>query len=286
MTGYGKVLSDTEEARISVEVKSLNSKFADVSVKIPRMFNDKELEIRNLISTELQRGKIVLMLDFQSKGENNPSVSIDRNLLSQYFNDLKGAGSELGITSDNELFRYALGMNGVMLNESKEEDNDKYWPLILKCIKETIVKIDGFRRDEGENLKSALQTYVNSIATNLDKVKTIDPERKEHVRNKLQDQLNTLKQEVNQDRFEQELIYYLEKLDIAEEIIRLTSHLEYITKELNGDGSGKKLGFIAQEMGREINTIGSKANFASMQQLVVQMKEDLEKIKEQVLNVL
>ncbi len=285
MTGFGKTNAENEQVSISVEIKSLNSKFADVSIRIPRSLNDKELEMRNMISTALVRGKIGVNVDLQTKTSGVAKTSIDKELLKQYHQMLKESAAFVG-EPDQSYFKTALSMPDVMRTDVEDQDNEDSWKLLKQAIEAALVKINAFRQDEGNSLKTALSSYIDEIREGLEEIILVEPIRKEAVRTKIQDQLDQLKVELNKDRFEQEIIYYLEKLDIAEEIVRLTTHLDYFTKELNGNGGGKKLGFISQEIGREINTIGSKANNAEMQQHVVKMKEALEKIKEQSLNIL
>ena len=285
MTGFGKAIVSNNTASISVEVRSLNSKLADINMRLPKLFNSKELDIRNILQKSLERGKIGLTIDYTPKIETNIKSSIDQQLLLQYYKMLQNAANMVGEKEDN-LFKIALSMPEVLKNNNLEEENEEDWQLLQAGLQQAIQQMIDFRIDEGNSLKVALISYINAIHQYLEVIKTLLPTRKEAVIIKIRDQINQLKVEINEDRFEQELIYYLEKLDISEEIVRLSTHLNYFTEELNANGSGKKLGFISQEIGREINTIGSKANYAEMQKAVILMKEELEKIKEQVLNVI
>lgn len=288
MTGYGNAVLDTPEVQITVEIKSLNSKFFDVQMKIPKAFNDKEIEIRNILSDALDRGKISLSIDFQKKNIETPKININKGLFKAYY-ELYNELAEQFLAPKDELFKLSLQSPDVIAPEVQGNDVEGDFALLKETLLKAISECDKFREREGRALQSKINEYVDSISRFLEQIGTFETERIETVKNKLRASLKELinDNEFNKDRFEQELIYYIEKLDFQEEKVRLASHLDYFKKALNSQGAqGKKLGFIAQEMGREINTIGSKANHAGIQRIVVQMKEELEKIKEQMLNVL
>lgn len=289
MTGYGAAILDTADALVSVEIKSLNSKFFDVQLKIPRLFSEKEVEIRNILSDRLDRGKVTLTIEFQKKTVATPKININKDLFSSYYSIFKQMAVEAQAPHD-ELFKLALQSPDVIspdISETKGMEED--FPLVKKALLTALDECDAFRINEGETLHHKIEEYAANIGRLLIQVETFEPERVEAVKSKLRSSLMELinDNEFNKDRFEQELIYYIEKLDIQEEKVRLTSHLEYFSKVMDEKNAhGKKLGFISQEIGREINTIGSKANHAGIQRIVVQMKDELEKIKEQLQNVL
>lgn len=288
MTGYGLSGLETETLAIRVEVKSLNSKFLDINLKISKEYNDRELEVRNLIGVILERGKIGLSLEVEEKGEVTPKVSINRELVKHYYEDLK-ATAELVGANEEDLLKVALQMPKAINSDVNSEDNIKIWEQILKALNEALKKCDEFRIQEGKVLQQKMEEYILKIDSLLEKVNQADPARVLNIRERIKNHVNeyNLSEQVDQNRFEQELIYYIEKLDISEEKVRLKSHLQYFLETLkSSEANGKKLGFISQEIGREINTIGSKANDAVIQRFVVEMKEELEKIKEQALNIL
>lgn len=288
MTGYGLSSLETDTLSISAEIKSLNSKFQDINLKLPREFAEKELEIRNALANTLERGKIGLFVNIERKGEVKPPVVVNKELIKKYYKDLKETADMLG-ASDADLLKIALQMPKAINGEVENEDSAKEWEQIAKVIHEAIKKCEEFRMDEGTTLEGKLESYIHKIDSLLKSVDGADPQRIKNVRDKIQNHLAEydLTEQVDKNRFEQELIYYIEKLDISEEKVRLKSHLQYFLEAMKSkDANGKKLGFIAQEIGREINTIGSKANDASIQRFVVEMKEELERIKEQSLNIL
>ena len=284
MTGFGKSTLENDKYSISVEIKSLNSKFLELNLRLPKQFSDKENELRNLFSEKLQRGKVNVFIEFSKKGDESPKNEINKELLQAYYSQLKDAAVTVGEPNYN-LFNIALNMPDVMKKVEENDDLEADWKTLIEQINSAIGGIQKFRSDEASKLKTALISYIDNISSNLVDIEKEEEPRKEAFKWKIKTQLEELSQKYDENRFEQELIYYLEKLDITEEKVRLRSHLDYFTKEINADGSGKKLGFIAQEIGREVNTIGSKANHAPIQHLVVKMKDDLEKIKEQVLNL-
>ena len=281
MTGYGKSVIQLPTKKISIEIKSLNSKNLDLNTRMPSLYREKELDIRKLIASKLERGKIDFSLYMEITGEET-STQINKTVVKQYIKQLK----EVVDGDETELLKMAIRLPDAVTTERDEIDEDE-WAQIAKEIDSSLEKIHQYRLDEGKTLESDFFDRVQNISVLLDKVIAMDPERIQGVRERLQKGIAELKEKVDQNRFEQELIYYIEKFDITEEKVRLKNHLDYFLKALKSDDSnGKKLGFIGQEIGREINTIGSKSNYAPMQKLVVQMKDELEKIKEQLLNVL
>ena len=281
MTGYGKSTIQLPTKKISIELKSLNSKNLDLNARMPSMYREKELTIRKFVASNLTRGKIDFSLYMEMTGEET-SAQINEGVLKKYMNQLKN----IVHANDTELLKMAIKMPDALKTE-REEIDEKEWQLIDKEIKNTVIKIQKYRKEEGSALEKDFLFRIQNIATLLSQVMDVDPDRIESVRLRLEKSVNELKERVDENRFELELIYYIEKYDITEEKVRLENHIDYFTKSLNSkDSNGKKLGFISQEIGREINTIGSKANYAPMQKLVVQMKDELEKIKEQLLNVL
>lgn len=281
MTGYGKSILELPSKKITVEIKSLNSKNLDLNSRVPSMYREKELEMRDLISKSLTRGKIDFNLFIELTGEETSTI-INEAVVKDYIWQLRNIVD--GDTT--ELLKMAIRMPDAMKTE-REEMDEKEYAQIVKAVEEALASINQYRSDEGKALENDFRERVTNIQNLLDEVARIDPERIANVREKLHKAVAELQVEVDQNRFEQELMYYLEKYDITEEKVRLKNHLAYFLDSLDSDDSnGKKLGFITQEMGREINTIGSKANYAPMQQVVVQMKDELEKIKEQSLNVL
>lgn len=281
MTGYGKQLVQLPSKNITIEIKSLNSKGLDLNTRVPSTYREKELQIRDLLAKSLQRGKVDLSLYIEVTGE-EVTTKINETVVKQYMEQLANV-----VNGDSvELLKMAVRMPDVLKTEREEIDENEY-KVILKGIDEALEAINQYRTDEGKVLEKDFLDRTKTISKLLDEVIALDPERIENVKERLRKAVSELKEKVDENRFEQELIYYLEKYDITEEKVRLKNHLDYFEESLNShDSNGKKLGFITQEIGREINTIGSKANYAPMQQVVVQMKDELEKIKEQALNVL
>jgi uncharacterized protein (TIGR00255 family) len=279
MTGYGKSVLQLNSKKITLELKSLNSKNLDINSRFPGVYKEKEMEVRRTVARELVRGKIDLSFYIESTAEESSTV-INQAVVKNYISVLEE------IRAEGDLLSIAMRMPDVLKTEREELDEEE-WMQIEAGIQEAINHLQEFRTAEGEELKTDFIYRIGLIGERLAEVTEIDPQRLDMIKERLQKAITELKQTVDENRFEQELIYYLEKLDITEEKVRLKNHLDYFLQELNGEVSnGKKLGFISQEIGREINTIGSKANFAPMQKLVVQMKDELEKIKEQLLNVL
>jgi uncharacterized protein (TIGR00255 family) len=281
MTGYGKSVLQFPTKKISLEIKSLNSKSLDLNTRMPSVYREKELDIRKLIASHLIRGKVDFSLYLEITGEETTS-KVNNPVVKTYMKQLK----DIVNGDETELLKMAIKMPDALSTERDDIDPDE-WKLIEAGIKDTLEKIKGYRDQEGKALEKDFIDRIKNIDSLLEQVIAIDPERIENVKERLRKGIADLKEKVDENRFEQELVYYIEKFDITEEKVRLHNHLEYFVKSLNSaDSNGKKLGFIGQEIGREINTIGSKANYAPMQKLVVQMKDELEKIKEQLLNVL
>ena len=281
MTGFGKTEFTLNQKKISIEIRTLNSKNLDLNLRIANPFKEKELEIRKLLSTALVRGKVSFVLSVENQGEQNLNI-INKDIVKDYMNQLH----QISSISNKKALELAMNLPNIL--QTKEEDFDETeWQKVKEQINIAIYKIDDFRKDEGAILEQDFIKRIAKLQELSQKNEELDKDRIPLVKQRLQKALTDLKQEVDQNRFEQELIYYLEKLDITEEKIRLNNHLEYFLKALqSNESNGKKLGFITQEIGREINTTGSKANYAPMQQNVVLMKDELEKIKEQLLNVL
>ncbi len=289
MTGYGSAKTSENGVSINVEVKTLNSKFLDINLRNPRSYSDKELEIRNLISDILERGKVTLSIEIQNDAETELKQKYNKTLFTKYFKELELLADEVGANKD-ELFRTALNSPDVIVNNSTEDDaNAGDFDKIKSLIIQGLQQCDDFRKKEGKVLQQKLLSYVTIISEALLAVEKLDPERVEKIRTRIKSNLAKFIEEeaIDKNRLEQELVFYIEKLDITEEKVRLSNHLDHFREVIEGtDISGKKLGFISQEIGREINTIGSKANDSEIQRQVVTMKEELEKIKEQLLNVL
>lgn len=285
MTGFGKSTGEINKKKITVELKSLNSKQADIFVRMPSVYKEKELPLRSLVNKSLQRGKIEVNLYVELLGEDS-SYTFNTDLFRKYYAELKGISDELGESSD--LFTIVSKLPDVLKSERVEID-DEEWNGILGLVEEAIGELNDFRLKEGSTLKGEFESRVKTILSLLKEVEGHEPARIEVVKTRILGNLKEAvgEEKIDKDRFEQELIYYLEKYDISEEKSRLLSHCEHFNETMDsGKSEGKKLGFIAQEMGREINTLGSKANYADIQKIVVQMKDELEKIKEQILNVL
>jgi uncharacterized protein (TIGR00255 family) len=281
MTGYGKSVIQFPTKKISIEIKSLNGKNLDVYVRMPSIYREKELDVRKLLGSKLERGKVDFSLYLEITGEET-STQLNQSVLRNYIDQLKAVASG----DEVEHLKMAMRMPDVM-NTTREEINEDEWKAIEKEIIITLEKIQKYRTDEGSALEKDFVKRLQNIDALLEQIIAMDPDRIAAVRERLNKGVSDLKEKVDENRFEQELIYYIEKFDITEEKVRLHNHLEYFTKTLRSlDSNGKKLGFIGQEIGREINTIGSKANYAPMQKLVVQMKDELEKVKEQLLNIL
>jgi uncharacterized protein (TIGR00255 family) len=288
MTGFGQVSYDDGQAQIHVEIKSLNSKFLDLNLRIPKEFAEKEMEIRNLVSENLERGKVSLSIEIERVQSAAIGQTYNEQLFIAYYNELKKLADKV-IAPYEELFALALNSPGVVKNTMDDTLNEDLWKHAKESLLKAMKQCDNFRKDEGKVLETMLKTCCLTIEENLESIKKLDPKRVDRIRERLKNNVSGFFGEEGFDinRLEQEIIFYVEKLDINEEKVRLKSHLDYFIKALSEPQStGKKLGFISQEIGREINTIGSKSNDADMQKHVVMMKEELEKIKEQLNNVI
>ena len=281
MTGFGKHVIQLPSKKITIEIKSLNSKSLDLNARMPSAYKEKELELRKTIASELVRGKVDFSLYVENTGSETSSV-INEVVVRQYMKQL-GAIAKV---DEAQLLEMAIRMPDAMKTEREDIDEDEFIA-IEKALEEALKEINIFRSEEGQVLDNDFVARIGTIKTLLSEVEVLDIDRLQTIRERLEKAVADLKVDLDANRFEQELIYYLEKYDITEEKVRLNNHLDYFLATLKSDDSnGRKLGFICQEIGREINTIGSKANFAPLQQVVVQMKDELEKIKEQMLNVL
>ena len=286
MTGYGIGTAENEAFKYTVEIKSLNSKFLELNLRLPKTVWDKELFLRAECTKLLERGKVNLNVSTDYLGNELKGSTINADLLKVYYNQLQQIASELGEIKPN-LFELALNMPEVISH--KEELNPEEGKVLIEAFYAAVAKFNQFREDEGAVLKQDLEHRVSLILSHLEEVESVEGSRIPLIRERINQYMDEAvgKENVDRNRFEQELVFYIEKLDITEEKVRLRSHCNYFVKALNAsDSNGKKLGFISQEMGREINTLGSKANNAQIQQIVVKMKDELEKIKEQLLNVL
>lgn len=288
MTGYGKATAELSDKKVNIEIKSLNSKAMDLNTRIAPIYREKEIEIRNEISKLLERGKVDFSLWIEKKENAEASVSINQALLKNYHEQIVSASQSLQIELPSDWFATLLRMPDVMSKQEMQELSEEEWTVVYNGIKESVDLLTDFRKQEGKALEERFRKNIDNIQQLLLSVDPYEKERVERVRERITDALEkTISVDYDKNRLEQELIYYIEKLDINEEKQRLTNHLKYFISTLEGNsGQGKKLGFIAQEMGREINTLGSKSNHAEMQKIVVQMKDELEQIKEQILNVL
>lgn len=289
MTGFGKAVSEFSNKKVVIEVKSLNSKQLDLYTKINYFYRSKELEIRNLVQQELGRGKVELSLMVDQVSEATAGVQINKVAFNNYVNQIKEISEESGVALPNDWFTVVMRMPEVLKAEQNEELSDEEWEQTLCAIKEALKALNEFRSQEGEGLKKFFIERIDTIRGYLAEVPNYEKARIDKIKARLEENLAALEEKVSLDsgRLEQEMIFYIEKLDISEEKQRLAKHLDYFIETMEKEPScGKKLGFIAQEMGREINTLGSKSNCSELQVLVVNMKDELEKIKEQVLNVL
>jgi len=281
MTGFGRCVRQLSDKAITVEIKSLNSKSPDLNLRLPSYYREKELTLRNIVQQLLERGKVDLTVFIENLGSTTPA-ELNENIVNQYIAQMR----KIVDGDKTELLKMAVRMPDA-LQTRKEEAEAVEWEEVEIAVREAIKQLIDFRASEGKVLFDEFQLRIVNIQSLLEKIPTFENERVEMVKDRLRKAIDALKETIDENRFEQELIYYLEKYDIAEEKLRLSNHLSYYLENLkSADSNGKKLGFITQELGREINTIGSKANHAGMQQLVVQMKDELEKLKEQLLNAL
>lgn len=287
MTGFGLAATDHENVKFAVEIKSLNSKFLELNLKLPRAYSDKELFLRNICSKEIERGKVNISINIERSEDNQKGATINAALLSRYYKQLEEINVSLGANSSN-LLQAALNFPEV-ITYTEEEVGENDWDILHQTFLKALANFNQFRMDEGAVLRTDLALRIKNILSFFAQIDELAPLRVPQVKARLTQFLeeNVGKVNIDQNRLEQELIYYIDKLDITEEKTRLKSHCDYFNETLKSkDANGKKLGFISQEIGREINTMGAKANDAQIQQLVVGMKEELEKIKEQLLNVL
>ena len=287
MTGFGKAQCELPDKKLTIEIKTLNSKQVDTNMRLPSLYKEKELEVRQLISSKLERGKIDCSFYYElvSKGS---SAVINKPVVKSYYDQLYQIAEELGLKTSEETLAAVMKFPDTMVSE-KPELQEQEWNMVKKSLMEALEEVDRFRSQEGEILELDSRERVASILAKLKQIEQYEQERIKKIRERIGNSLTEFlgKDTVDENRLEQEIIYYLEKIDITEEKVRLLNHCNYFSETLADEGqAGKKLGFITQEMGREINTLGSKANHSEIQKLVVEMKDELEKIKEQVLNIL
>lgn len=287
MTGYGKAICELPDKKITIEIRTLNSKQLDLNTRIPSVYKEKELEMRSIISKELERGKIDVSFWVEDTGAES-NYTFNNELIKNYYVELKKITQALNVKDDKDLLAITMRLPDVLKSE-REELDEQEWMKIAKALTEVIAAVDDYRTIEGKVLEKDFNKRVELILNLLKMLSPFEKERIEKLRTRLNAELNNQfdSENVDKNRFEQELLYYLEKFDITEEKVRLANHCNYFNETMESHNSnGKKLGFIVQEMGREINTIGSKANHSEIQKIVVQMKDELEKIKEQLMNIL
>jgi uncharacterized protein (TIGR00255 family) len=292
MTGFGKSQKEIQDLQIRVEVKSLNSKFTDIFCRVPKSLSAKEIDIRNYLTQQLERGKMELNLHLQKNTENIEQSILPQGQISTYFAELKRLATELGVQNidENALYLQAMSMPSLHSSDNSQDNDDEIealWKVVFEAVQEAVKECKEFRAREGKVVEDKFREYIASIKSGLAQVLEQDKIRMPGIRERMRNALLELglKEDFDKNRFEQEVVYYIEKFDISEEKVRLATHLDYFIEILE-EGNGKKLNFMAQEIGREINTIGSKANDSTIQRLVVNMKDELEKIKEQTANVL
>jgi uncharacterized protein (TIGR00255 family) len=287
MTGYGKSECLLPNKKLTIEVKSLNSKQLDTNTRLPALYREKELEIRQLIANELERGKVECSFYYELT-DHSGSGTINEQVVKNYYEQLYRISGELGLEASLELLNMVMRMPDTIQSE-KPDLEDEEWKAVKSSLNQALQQVNGFRHQEGKALSCDLKERVSAISEKLVNIEPYEEVRIQQIRERIGNNLAVYlnKDEVDENRFEQELIFYIEKLDISEEKVRLSNHCKYFLETLeDSESAGKKLGFISQEMGREINTLGSKANHAEIQRLVVEMKDELERIKEQILNVL
>jgi uncharacterized protein (TIGR00255 family) len=288
MTGFGQATFVRGELSIAVEIKSLNSKFLDLSLRIPKLFADREPELRTLVAEKLERGKVSVAIDYQQTGKTEIRQTYNEELFVAYYEALKRLSDRVMVKSPETIFSLALNSPEVIQGNGKEEPGPAEWEGVHTLVQEALHKLEQFRITEGEVLEQKMAEYIGAIRSELLQLEALDPRRVDKIKNRIRGNLTDFfgNEGFDPNRLEQEIIFYVERLDIHEERVRLKTHLDYFLQVLSaGQSNGKKLGFIAQEIGREINTIGSKANDAAIQMHVVLMKDELEKIKEQLNNV-
>jgi uncharacterized protein (TIGR00255 family) len=287
MTGYGKAECILPDKKLSIEIKSLNSKQMDTNARLPSLYKEKELEIRRLISSELERGKVECSFYYELS-EDAASGTINGPVVKSYYEQLYKISGELGLETSLELLSTVMRMPDTIRTE-KPELKENEWGNVKSALKQALAHVTDFRTQEGRSLDADLRQRVEAISEKLTRIEKYEEERISQIRERIGNNLASYlkKEDLDENRFEQELIFYIEKLDISEEKVRLSNHCKYFLETMEDQKpAGKKLGFISQEMGREINTLGSKANHAEIQKLVVEMKDELERVKEQILNVL
>ncbi len=287
MTGYGKSVVNYKGKKITVEVKSLNSKSLDLTARVAPAYREKEMEMRQMLANTLERGKVDFGI-WVEKTADADATPINMSLVENYYRQIKNIASGLGLAEPQDWFATLLRLPDVMVKPEHEDLDDEEWQVVRKAVADAVEKLVEFRKQEGAALQRKFAEKIDNIEQLLAQIEPFEKQRVEKIRSRIVDGLANIPEvEYDKNRLEQELIYYIEKLDISEEKQRLANHLKYFRETMEeGHGQGKKLGFIAQEMGREINTTGSKSNLAEMQNLVVKMKDELEQIKEQVLNAL
>lgn len=288
MTGFGKAVAETDNKKITVEIKSLNSKQLDLNARVPSIYRDKELDLRNIVGRPLERGKIDMVVSVENHGSET-AASINVAALEAYKSQIEEASSSLGIPLPDDWYGVLLRFPDTLRNDTPAEIDDKETEALFSAVSQAVSALMDYRRAEGLKLEEFFTARISHIGELLAQVDGFEVQRVEKIRQRIEEGLKKISGiEIDKGRLEQEMIYYIEKLDVNEEKQRLGQHLAYFMETLNAPhpGQGKKLGFISQEMGREINTLGSKSNDADMQRIVVKMKDELEQIKEQVLNVM
>jgi len=287
MTGFGKAICELPNKKISIEIKSLNSKQLDLNTRLPNLYREKDIEVRNLLSKKLFRGKIDLGF-YVEAATSDKITKINHQAIKDYYGQLKAITEDIGLSDNTDFLKVIMPLPDTVKVELAELNNEE-WQAIAATIQKAIDDIISFRKSEGQALENDIRARITCIDELLIEVPKYESQRIDKIKTRIRENLEELaqKSQIDENRFEQEIIFYLEKLDVTEEKVRLKNHLEYFIETIeSGDSVGKKLGFITQEIGREINTLGSKANDADLQKIVIRMKDELEKIKEQILNVL
>ncbi len=287
MTGYGKAICNLPDKKITIEIKSVNSKQFDLSLKLPAAYRDKDADIRSQASKILERGKVEIYITLETQGVSN-LFTLNKDLAKKYYDDLKQLADELSVPMTDDVLAVLMRMPDIVKTQG-EELNDAEWWQIAVAIEKAIMDVDAFRKIEGAVLRDDMTDRIEVIQNNIPKIEAFEKERLAQIRQRIMNNIAVFveQEKIDTNRFEQELIYYMEKIDFTEEKVRLQKHCDYFIETLNEQAAnGRKLGFICQEIGREINTLGSKANDAGIQKMVIEMKDELEKIKEQLLNVL
>jgi len=287
MTGYGKAICTLPDKKITIEIKSVNSKMFDLSLKIPSVYREKDADIRGLASRVLERGKIEIYITMETPAQNS-NFSLNKELAKNYYQELKQLSDELGIPMTHDFLQVLIRMPDIIKSQNEETDEEEWWKIAV-AIEKAITDVNAFRKIEGAVLLDDITSRIEIIQKNIPKIEAFEKERLTQIRRRIMNNIAAFveQEKIDTNRFEQELIYYMEKIDFTEEKVRLQKHCNYFLEiATEKAANGRKLGFIAQEIGREINTLGSKANDASIQKMVIEMKDELEKIKEQLLNVL